>query len=547
MFLRALLLALCVGMALSALTAVLAHAQDVPAALTLQGSATLSDARKGAGAAPAAAQARPAVQPDAGVLDLSQAWRMALDYDPSYKAAISERLAADTLRRQGRAGLLPQIQAGYVRSRINGDIEQPDFLGRRTSSDVSYDSSNAYVQLQQPLLDYGRYAGYKRGAAMAREGAETFTVRQQQMGARVATAYLEVLLAHERVALQQARVATLQDRHKTQQARFARDAGTATDVKETAARLAVARADEIAARDELLVAQRELQAMIGFAPDAIAGLGEAFTLLPLEPANLREWLRRASENNPSVQAARASVDVSQAGVEQARSEYWPSVNLVASYSNADSENLSTLSQRSNTYVVGLHVAIPIFTGGYTSANVSQARNEYRQRQSELDAAREKALADATRQYSNVTNGAERIRALESAVASGKLSVMAARKAFSYGVGSNLEVLDEQDLLFRAQAALAQARLEYLLAWLQLAHVAGELDSADFDAISNAYLTRTIALDPARQAAVAPHARPWPRPSASIQAAGVQASDMQVVSAQDTFVVADSLSLSATLN
>src|SRR3546814_8581283 len=78
-------------------------------------------------------------------------------------------------------------------------------------------------------------------------------------------------------------------------------------------------------------------------------------------------------------------------------------------------------------MVGIHVAIPIFTGGYTTANVARAREVYRQRQHELAAAGEKALADATRQYTNVVDGAQRIRALQSAVASGELSVDAARK------------------------------------------------------------------------------------------------------------------------
>src|SRR3546814_9581853 len=55
-------------------------------------------------------------------------------------------------------------------------------------------------------------------------------------------------------------------------------------------------------------------------------------------------------------------------------------------------------------MVGIHVSIPIFTGGYTTANVARAREVYRQRQHELAAAREKALADAARQYSNVVNG-----------------------------------------------------------------------------------------------------------------------------------------------
>lgn len=473
------------GSLLSVAATALSHAQHIPDALTLQGSSQL----------PQATTAMPdASGLETGVLDLSRAWRMALNFDHSYQAAISERLAAQTARGQGRAGLLPQVQAGYIRSRVTGDITQPNLLGQRVSSGVSYDSSNAYIQLQQPLLHYGRYAGYRRGVAMADAGNATFMVRRQEMGSTLATAYFNVLLARDQRVLQSARVAALTERHAGLQALYARDAGSLTAVQETAARLAVARADEIAAQDELLVAARELQSMLGVEPKSIAGLGGDFPLGPPQPADLEQWLVRAGTNNASVQAAREAVNVARAEMDQAKSEYWPTMSLVASYSNADSENLSTLSQRSNTFMVGIQVSIPIFTGGYTTANVARAREVYRQRQHELAAAREKALADAARQYSNVVNGAERIRALKSAVASSELSVEAAQKAFSYGVGSNLDVLDEQDVLFEARSQLTQARLEYLLAQLQLERVAGELDSGDFDSVNERYLKNPVNLD-----------------------------------------------------
>lgn len=480
------------GLLLTAATTVFSHAQRVPDVFTLRGSSSLPEA---SGAfRPEVSATRDMASSKPGVVDLSQAWRIALDHDYRYRAAISERLAAQTARRQGRAGLLPQIQAGYIRGRVTGAITQFNFSGRDISSDVSYDSSNAYIQLQQTLLDYGRYAGYRRGVAVADEGTATFMARQQETGSRLAAAYFNVLLAHDKRALQRARITALAERLEGLKARYARNAGTTTTVRETAARLAVAKADEIVAADELVVAVRELQSMLGFAPDHVAGPGKDFPLRPPQPAGLDEWLRRAGVNNPSARAAREAVNVAQAELDQAKSEYWPTVSLVASYSNADSENLSALSQRSNTFMVGIHVAIPIFTGGYTTANVARAREVYRQRQHELAAAREKASADTMRQYTNVVKGIERILALQSAVASGELSVDAAQKTFTYGLGSNLDVLDEQDALFEARSQLQQARLEYLMAYLQLERVAGDLESGDFDSINDLYLSMPVNLD-----------------------------------------------------
>src|SRR3546814_9454475 len=80
--------------------------------------------------------------------------------------------------------------------------------------------------------------------------------------------------------------------------------------------------------------------MLGFAPDSVVGPGGDFPLQSPQPASLDEWLRRARVNNPSARAAREVVSVAQAELDQAKSEYWPTVSLVASYSNADSENRS---------------------------------------------------------------------------------------------------------------------------------------------------------------------------------------------------------------
>jgi protease secretion system outer membrane protein len=383
------------------------------------------------------------------------------------------------------------VQAGYARSKIKGTVGQPNFLGQRVTSDVSYDSTNAYVQLQQPLLNYNRYAQYQRGAALAAQGVATFAVREQETGIRVARAYFNALLAYDNLALQRSLTESLAGQVKGLEARFESDEGTKTDVQETRARLAVARADIIEAEDDLQVALRELEAVLGAAPQRLAAMGERFPLLPLSPAGLEDWRERARFNNAEVRAAREAVNVAEAEVERARSQYFPTMDLVASVGKADSENLSTLSQRSNTFVIGVQVNIPIFTGGYTSANVSRARLELRTLQQELNAVMERVDAEVTRQYTNVEGGADRIRALEVAVESSHLTLDSARKSFEYGLFSNLDVLKAQDTLYQARFQLVSARLEYLLARFQLATAAGDLHSGQFDVLNDAYLGRVI--------------------------------------------------------
>lgn len=428
-----------------------------------------------------------------GTVDLSLAWRRALQYDHNYRAAISERMAAETERRQGLAGLLPQVQAGYARSRIDGQITRPTLLGQRASSDVSYDSSNAYAQLQQPILNYARYAGYQRGVQLAEQGAANFAVREQETGSRVARVYLNALLAYEELELNNSLSKSLSGRLRALQARYQHSEGTSTEIQETAARLAIAQADTISAEDNLLVAVRELEAMLGAVPTRILGLDNSVSLSPLQPSSLQDWLDRARNNNAQIRLAQEALDVADAEVDQASSRYLPTIDLVASFAKADSENLSTLSQRTDTFVIGLQMTIPIFTGGYTTAAVSRAREVRRQRQHELNAAIETAMAETTMHYTGVIQGAERVRALEAAVESGEVSVDAAEKGFKYGVTSNLNVLNEQERLFNTRHELIRARLEHLLSQVELARAVGDLATPTFDQINQKYLGRVISL------------------------------------------------------
>lgn len=432
------------------------------------------------------------------VLNLSRAWRSALEYDHVYRAAVSGQAASETERAQGRAGLLPQVQAGYRRSRVTGSATQLDFLDGQTGSRLDYDSYNAYVQLQQPLLNRGRYADYRRGNARADMGTAVFNVERQETGIRLATAYFNTLLAYDGLALQRSLTTSLRDQLAAIEALYRQHEATRIDVQETAARLAVARADLIDAADQWTMALRELEALLGNLPAHVAALRDDFPLRPLAPATLNEWLDKGRANNAYVQAARLAVRVANTEVDVAASRYLPTTDLVAAYGRSKSEDLSALSQRTNTFSIGIQISIPLFAGGYNKANVARARSDRMRLQHELRATLERTEADVTRQYTNVRAGADHIEALRAAVASGELSLRSARKGFMVGISSNLEVLKVQDRLYQTRYELAKAHLEYLLARLKLAAASGELHSSTFDEINDTYLDKVVSLTGSRR-------------------------------------------------
>lgn len=434
-------------------------------------------------------------QAQAAQLTLAQAWPMALAHDPVWLAATSARQATDTFRTQGLAGLLPQIQAGYSRSRIDGLRRQPWLFGLMRESILEYDSSNAYVQLQQPLFDLGRYHTWRWAEARAVQGDADWLAARQQLAARLSDAWIALLGARDALELRQALADSLSAQLAGQEALFRHNEGNVIDTQQIRSRLETARADAIRAQASLDVAQEALQSMLGVpigrgpgqrlpvtpqfaatssAPATASDLTTIHptVLPPLQPAQLVDWLDMARARNADIIAQRASLRVAQVDVARAASRHAPTLAFVANWSKADSENLSSLSQRTNTYVVGLQLSVPLFSGGYDTALHAQARAQASQASHELDATQEQTLADVMRHYQGITGGAQRIRALESSAQSAALGLEATRKTHQFGLGSNLDTLRMQDRLFNVRAQLNQARLEYLRARIALLAAAG---------------------------------------------------------------------------
>lgn len=424
------------------------------------------------------------------VRGLAHAWQLVQENDPVYQAAASGLRAAQTERAKGRSNLLPAVSAGFYRSRIRGEQVRLDVPTAMNRAELDYDSQTVYIQLQQPLLNYRRYAEYERGYALADSGEADFVVQEHQRFLEMAEAYFRTVLAYETLALDQSLVDSLKAQAAGQEALFQSAEGSRIDAQEVRTRLALAEADVIRDRDELETALRELQSMLGRVPNQIAGLGKDFQPLPLEPQGLAQWLELAQTGNAELRAARMRLRVADANVSRAKARHLPELDLIAGWSKADSENLDTLSQNTNTFTVGVNLAIPIFSGGYDTATNARARAEQRQAAEELKATLQKVEAEVVRHHTGVTGGAMRIAALEAAEESSRGALEAARAAYQYGQVSNLDVLKQQDTLYRTRHELARTRIGYTLSLLQLWTAAGVTNNEQLQHLDTA-LTAAI--------------------------------------------------------
>ena len=106
----------------------------------------------------------------ASALGFMEAYRAALQNDPTYQAAIAENEAGQQNRAMGRAGLLPQVNANISRARVRGEQEyttQTLAGPRDVVVPLKYFSYSRTVQVRQSVVNMAAIANFRQGRARA--------------------------------------------------------------------------------------------------------------------------------------------------------------------------------------------------------------------------------------------------------------------------------------------------------------------------------------------------------------------------------------------
>lgn len=418
-----------------------------------------------------------------GLLD---AYALALRNDPTFQAAIAERDAGLENQAIGRAGLLPRLSWSYSNQRNDSQVTAGE---QRVDRD--YRSYASVLSLQQPLFDYAAWADYRQGVARTLLADERFRGRSQELAVRLFEAYSQALQSDERIALARAQRRALVERLHLNQRLVRAGEGTRTDELETEARLALAEAELIQAQDDLDIALRALEAIVGepLAHSDLQPLLDDFPIQPPQPARFEAWRDLAVAGNAELAAQRRAVEVAAQGIEKQRAGHLPTLSLVASSRLTSSDSESAYNQQYDTDSIGIQLSVPLFAGGGVSAATRQASAAHTQAGFELDAQTAELLTRLRQQFNLCNSAAARVRAYRLAVSAAETLVQATRKSVAGGERVNLDVLDAEQQLHGARRDLAEARHGYLRAWLQLRYLSGLMGEADLSRLAGYFAAK----------------------------------------------------------
>lgn len=421
-------------------------------------------------------------------LNLMQAYELALKNDPVYRSASKDYEAGLENNGIGRAAVMPKVAASYSQNANRATQWGALYTGGpNTSTNWSYPSNYSYVQLIQPIFSLEAFARWRQGVAQADLSQSKFIFNTQDLLIRVSQAYTDLLFSQDQMLFQAAeRNALLEQLQAVKRLNKGGEASM-TDVLEVEAAYQVADAKVLDAKDAVENARRKFISITGEPVEdasSLKGLSGNFRYLNLGTLRFDDWKERALANSAELKSAENNMEIAKQDYRKNHAGHYPVVNLIGALTTQQSNTVTSINNTTNQSYLGVQVNLPIFSGGEINARSSQALANYEKSQADYDVTKDRVITELRKQYDLVVSGRQKIQALTLAQESAMQLVKSMRKSVLAGERINVDVLLADKGLLNTRRDLAQAKYNYLLAYLKLNQLAGVLEVEEFQKVAS---------------------------------------------------------------
>jgi outer membrane protein len=340
------------------------------------------------------------------------------------------------------------------------------------------------LNLRWLLLDFGR-----RGSALdaAKERLLSanlaFNRKHQEITFRVQRAFLALTSLQRKVLVAQSALDAARAVREAAEDQLQTGLATLPDVSLARQQEAQAAFDLEDALAKERDAQVTLAESVGITPTTAIQVTD-FSALP-PPAALEDSvdkaIEQALEKRPDLIAKVAVVRAKEADLRRARAAYFPTLSLVGDVSSIMGQARITGGNRDTgwfgavqpSYGVGLSFEWNIFEGGATRRRVELAEAERRAAENEVTAARDRAMSEVWKAYTDVHLAVRRLDVAAVLVTASEQSYESILESYRLGLGTLTDLLAARRELSRARFVEVDTKLQLLNASAALAFTTGE--------------------------------------------------------------------------
>ncbi|MCI0507268.1 MAG: TolC family outer membrane protein [Gammaproteobacteria bacterium] len=413
-----------------------------------------------------------ACPPIAHAEDLQAIFELALQNDPTIRAAVATRDSAYESVKISRGAFLPQInlRAGY---------SDTDYDNAPALSSAGGTTSYSAI-LSQSIYDYRNHASHSQNKNFVQQSDADFKLAQQNLIIRVSTQYFRVLGTLDNLDFSKAEMESNERQLEQIKQRFDVGLVAITDVHEAQARYDLSRSQFIEAENILDNEVEALRRITGRYHKHLSPLQKETPLDPPDPNDIEYWTNLALQQNPSLVSTRFFVEQAQDAVDIQRSGHHPTLDLSASYNHSDND---TAGEYDST-TVGVNFNMNFYAGGSISAGVRQAQQNLTRALENLEESSRATQESVRSAFLGVKSAISQVSALKQAVISSQSRLKATEAGFDVGTRTTVDVLNARSELFDSERLYARARYDYILQNMALKQAAGMLDTPDIATVNN---------------------------------------------------------------
>ena len=339
-------------------------------------------------------------------------------------------------------------------------------------------SNNATIglNLDQPLWTGGRTSSAVSAAeADILSGRETLRRVESQVMLSVIQAYVDVRRDQDAVRIRELNVGVLQEQLKESKARFDVGEITRTDVAQSEARLAAARAQLSSAIAQLGISRASYAAIVGQNPGELA---PEPTLAFLLPPNPDEAFAIAEKFSPVLRSQQYTEEASRARVAAARAERMPSLSLRASYGFTGQAQPFDSGLYSRDITGQAVFSVPLFTGGLTSSRIRQQIERNNTDRINIETQRRSVLQTVTQAWNQLVASRANIDSTQEAVRAAGIAAEGTRQEQQVGLRTTIDTLNAEEELRNDELSATAARHDEYLAAATVLSAIGRLEAKD---------------------------------------------------------------------
>ena len=424
----------------------------------------------------AKAQTLPAVAPTEALrLTLDQAVGLALKQNPTAQIAILTAAQSEQDKNIARAELLPQVNA-----RISDEAQKVNLLaqfGGKTpfpgfpKSLGPYQLFSAGPSVSAPVFDLTLWQRYQaaRNTANASE-ANSLSTREQVILLAVSQ-YIGTLRAVANVQASRSRVDLAQALYDQAADLQKEGVGTGIDTLRANVELQNEKQRLLKAENERETSLYGLSRLLNLDPRQKIELADSLSFFDTPQPEVEASIEAALANRQEWKAVASQIKAAEGQKRAAQDSRLPNVRFDGTFSYVGTSGNTTLP----TYTYQGSVNVPLFTGGRIRAQVVSADLEIRKLEEQRADLRNQIALDVKTALLNLDSARSEVQVANLGVQLSKEEVDQSRDRFKAGVANNIEVIQAQDSLSRANDNQIAALYRFNQARADLARSIGQME------------------------------------------------------------------------